>query len=285
MGCLKRSRLGCAGWTVVVAGLSMCLSNWPAHASQTLTIAAASQLKTAMDQIVAGWKVAHPKAPLNVVYGSSGKLQTQIRNGAPFDLFFSADVDVPKALADDGFSASGVTTYAFGRLVLWSATADARTMTLASLTHPFIARIALANPKHAPYGRRAEEALRASGVWSNVESKLVYGESVAQAAQFVQTGNAQVGIIALAQALSPEIAKSGGYWLVPDELHKPLEQGFIITKRAAANVRAKDFAVHMSSPEVHSILVKFGYALPACPPPDQQKPSCTTKSLGHAERK
>ena len=110
---------------------------------------------------------------------------------------------------------------------------DATKMTLASLADPKITRIAIANPKHAPYGKRAEEALRAAGLWEKVQSKLVFGENIAQTAQFVQTGNAQVGIIALALAVNPELAKKGGYYLIPDKLHKPLEQGYVITKRGA----------------------------------------------------
>ena len=115
----------------------------------------------------------------------------------------------PRWLADAGLTASAVTPYAAGRIVLWSVERDASAMTLASLTDPKITRVAIANPKHAPYGKRAEEALRASGLWEAVEPKLVYGGNIAQTAQFVQTGNAQVGIIALALALSTRLSRRG----------------------------------------------------------------------------
>jgi molybdate transport system substrate-binding protein len=155
-----------------------------------------------------------------------------------------------------------VKPYAFGRIVLWSASMDASKMTLANLTDPKITRIAIANPKHAPYGKRAEEALRTAGFWDKVEPKLVYGENIAHTAQFVQTGNAQVGIIALALAVNPELANKGGYWLIPDNLHKPLEQGFIITKRAEGNALAKHFADYMGSKPARAVMTKYGFVLP-----------------------
>ncbi|MBU4229399.1 MAG: molybdate ABC transporter substrate-binding protein, partial [Proteobacteria bacterium] len=193
---------------------------------------------------------------------SSGKFQTQIQRGAPYDLYFSADIDFPRALAKNGFAASEVKPYAFGRIVLWSASLDATKMSMASLTDPKITRIAIANPKHAPYGKRAEEALRASGLWEKLEPKLVYGENIAHTAQFVQTGNAQVGIIALSLAVNNELANRGGYWLIPDNLHKPLEQGYIITKRAESNALAKRFADYMGSKPARAVMTKYGFVLP-----------------------
>ena len=225
----------------------ICLSvaGQTAHAGEKITIAAAADLKFALDEIVALFGRQHPADRVETIYGSSGKFQTQIRQGAPFDLYFSADIAYPRALKEEGFAAAEVQPYAVGRIVLWSPSRDAGGMTLTDLADPAIRKIAIANPKHAPYGKRAEEALRASGVWGKVEGKLVYGENVAQAAQFVQTGNAQTGIIALSLALSPELAKRGSYALIPDTLHQPLEQGFIVTKRAAGNPLAQAFASFM----------------------------------------
>jgi molybdate transport system substrate-binding protein len=133
---------------------------------------------------------------------------------------------------------------------------------LESLTDPKVARIAIANPKHAPYGKRAEEALKASGLWEKVEPKLVYGENIAHAVQFAQTGNAQVGIIALSLAINPELSKRGGYWLIPEKLHEPLEQGFVITKRAEGNALAKRFADYFSSKPARAVMTKYGFVLP-----------------------
>lgn len=230
--------------------------------AETITIAAASDLKFAMDEIVAAFEASHAPDKVDVVYGSSGKFQTQIQQGAPYDLYFSADVEFPRRLAEAGFTASEVKVYAVGHLVLWSASLDASRMTLDSLTDPAITRIAIANPQHAPYGQRAEEALRASGLWEKVEPKLVYGENIAQTAQFVETGNAQVGILALSLALSPQLAKLGGYWLVPDSLHRPLEQGFVLTKRAEGNALARRFADWVSGPAARAVMIRFGFVLP-----------------------
>jgi molybdate transport system substrate-binding protein len=232
-----------------------------AHAGK-IAVAAAADLKFAMDEIVAAFKKANPADEVEVIYGSSGKFHTQIQQGAPYDLYFSADIAFPRELVKNGLAAANVKPYAFGRIVLWSASLDATQMTLASLTDPKITRIAIANPRHAPYGKRAEEALRASGLWEQVEPKLVYGENIAHTAQFVQTGNAQAGIIALSLAVNPELAKHGGYWLIPDKLHEPLEQGYIITKRAEGNALAKRFADYMGSKPARAVMTHYGFVLP-----------------------
>lgn len=233
-----------------------------AASAGTLTIAAAANLKFAMDDVLVAYRQAHAGSEVDVIYGSSGKLHAQIRNGAPFDLYFSADMDYPRALAEAGFAASHVQPYALGRIVLWSASRDASGMTMQDLTGPQVEHIAMANPRHAPYGKRAEEALRAADVWDRVESRLVFGESIAQAAQFVRSGNAQVGIIALSMALSPELSKLGNHWLIPDDLHAPLEQGFIITKRAEGDTEAHRFAQFMGSDAARAVLLKHGFSLP-----------------------
>lgn len=233
-----------------------------AHAGEKITIAAAADLKFALDEIVVLFSKAHPADRVETIYGSSGKFQTQIRQGAPFDLYFSADIAYPRALKAEGFAASEVQPYAVGRIVLWSPSRDAGRMTLADLAEPAIRKIAIANPKHAPYGKRAEEALRAAGVWEKVEAKLVYGENVAQTAQFVQTGNAQAGIVALSLALSPELARQGGYALISDKLHQPLEQGFIVTRRAAGNLLAQAFARFMTGQDARAVMTHYGFGLP-----------------------
>ena len=233
-----------------------------AHAEEKITIAAAADLKFALDEIVVSFKSTHPAVHIETIYGSSGNFSTQIRQGAPYDLYFSADIAYPRALKAEGLAASEVQAYGVGRIVLWSPLRDAGKTTLADLADPSIKKIAIANSQHAPYGKRAEEALKAAGVWEKVEAKLVYGENVAQAAQFVQSGNAQVGIIALSLALSPELAKMGSYALIPDKLHQPLEQGFIITKRAADNSLAREFAGFIAGKEARAIMTRYGFALP-----------------------
>lgn len=227
-----------------------------------INIAAASDLKFAMEELVATFKQTHPDDHLEVVYGSSGKFHSQIQQGAPFDLYFSADIRFAESLYKLGFTAGPVQAYATGRLVLWSQTRDARQMTLASLSDPAIAHIAIANPKHAPYGLRAVETLKNYGIWDKVQNKLVYGENIAQTAQFVQTGNAQVGIIALALALSPQLTADGDHWLIPDDLHSPLTQGFVVTRRAADKPLAKRFARYIKGPQARATLRRYGFILP-----------------------
>lgn len=245
---------------LLLLALSLLLA-LPAQAER-ITVAAAADLKFALNDIVARFMKDNPGDEVQVIYGSSGKFSTQIRQGAPYDLYFSADIEYPRELVRTGFAASGVTPYAMGRIVLWMPGHDVHNITISRLAHSDIKRIAIANPKHAPYGKRAEEALRAAGIWEQVSHKLVFGENIAHAAQFVQTGNAQAGIIALALARNPALARQGSYWLIPDTLHPPLEQGFIITKRAEGNALARRFADYMSSPVARTIMTGYGFVLP-----------------------
>jgi molybdate transport system substrate-binding protein len=247
--------------STLLLGLLATLVSGRAQAEQA-TAAVAAGMKFAMDDIAAEFRKAHPKDTLGVVYGSTGKLQTQVQQGAPFDLFFSADNTAPMDLAKAGFAGSEMRIYAIGRLAIWSTNVDASKLTLADLTSPKFARIAIGNPKVAPYGKRAEESLRKAGIWDKVASRLVLGENVTQTAQFVESGNAQVGIIALSLAMSPELAKKGGHALVPDDMHQPLAQGFIVTKRGASNPVAAVFAKFMQTKEAKAILLRYGYTLP-----------------------
>lgn len=232
-----------------------------AHADK-ITVAAAADLKFAMDEIVTEFKKSRPGSVVEVVYGSSGKFHIQIQQDAPYDLFFSADIGFPRQLVKLGLAASEVKPYALGRIVLWSSSMDAVKMTLASLTDPKITRIAIANPKHAPYGKRAEEALRSAGLWEKIQPKLVFGENIAQTAQYVQSGSAQVGIIALSLMLNPELSKRGGYYLIPENLHAPLEQGYVITRRGGNKPLARQFADFMCSKQSRGVMTKYGFVLP-----------------------
>jgi molybdate transport system substrate-binding protein len=247
-------------WLALLA--SALLLSLPAHAGK-LTIAAAADLKFALDDVVAAYRQDHQGNEIEVIYGSSGKFHTQLQQGAPYDLFFSADIGFPRQLAEVGQAGSPVVPYAFGRIVLWSAALDASALRLEDLAKDQrIRHVAIANPKHAPYGMRAVEALQATKQYQAVESKLVFGENIAHTAQFVDSGNAQVGIIALALALNPELSAKGGYWLIPQELHEPLEQGFIVTKRAEHNDLAHSFAAYMSSPVARALMTRYGFGLP-----------------------
>lgn len=238
-----------------------------ATAAERITVAAASDLKFALDAVVAAYAGAHPDDTIDLVYGSSGKFQTQIRQGAPFDLYFSADIAYPEALVAEGLALAPVRPYAVGRLVLWSASRDAGQMKLADLRDLRITRIAIANPQHAPYGQRAEQALRAAGVWASVEPRLVYGDNIAQAAQFVRSGNAEIGIIAWSLVLAPDLAARGSYALVPENLHQPLLQGFVLTRRASGNPLAQRFAAFVQGRSARAILQRFGFVVPGASSP------------------
>ncbi|MGZ8216468.1 molybdate ABC transporter substrate-binding protein [Methylomagnum sp.] len=241
--------------------LLLALSVQPVLAG-SLTVAAATDLKFAMDDLVRDFGTSHPDTKIDVVLGSSGKFYEQIVNGGPFDLYFSADIEYPRKLEQAKLTASAIQPYAVGRIVLWSATLDASKMTLDSLKGSRIRHVAIANPKHAPYGQRAQEALEKAGLWKTLEKKLVYGETVAQAAQYAESGAAEVGIIALSLASAPTLGAKGGHYLIPDTLHAPLEQGFVILSRAAGNPEAKAFADYAASPSARAILARYGFVLP-----------------------
>jgi molybdate transport system substrate-binding protein len=230
-----------------------------------LLVAAASDLSYCIDDIASAFRKEAPEAEIKISTGASGNFFAQIRNGAPFDVFLSADVDYPAQLARLG-AADGktLTRYAIGRLVLWSPdpTVDLG-QGLALLRDPRIARIAIANPATAPYGRAAKAALERDGLWEALQAKLVIGENIAQAAQFVQTGNAQAGLISLASLRSPRLAGAGRYVLVSDTGLAPIEQAAIVTKQGAGNPLAARFVRFLESPAARAIFERNGFAMPA----------------------
>lgn len=239
----------------------LCAALLPAigSARETLSIAAASDLQFALKQVVQDFEAQASDAQVHLAFGSSGKLSTQIRQGAPFDLFFSADLSYAQALVDQGLTAGGVRPYAAGRLVLWSTQEDASKLTMADLDDERFRRIAIANPRHAPYGQRAAEALRASGVWEAIDPKLVYGENISQTAQFVRSGNAQIGMVALSLVLDPALQGIGGYALVPQSLHSPLEQGHVLLRRAAHKPIARRFLHYLEGAAARATLTRYGF--------------------------
>jgi molybdate transport system substrate-binding protein len=225
-----------------------------------VVIAAAADLRFAMDSLVAVFTKNNPDVSIKVVYGSSGNFFQQIGNGAPFDLFFSADVNYPRQLKEEGKAISEVHVYGTGQLVLWSKTIDPAVAKMNTLLSSSVKKIAIANPAHAPYGQRAEESLRYYQLYDQIKDKLVIGENIAQTAQYAQSGAADVGIIALSLALSPAMQQSGGkYWLIPAGAHAPLEQGFVLLPHAKGNKGAEQFAVFFSSPAAIAILQSFGF--------------------------
>jgi len=244
-----------------------------AHA-QSLRIAAASDLQFALADLAAQYE-KQLGAKLAVTYGSSGNFFAQIQNGAPFDLFFSADIAYPQKLIDAGFAeADSRTTYAFGRIVLWLPPesplipANLRWNTLLDAR---IQKIAIANPDHAPYGRAAVAALQKAGLYEQVKFKLVYGENISQAAQFVFSGSAQAGILAFSLATSPAM-KTGKYWEIPRELYSPLEQAVVLLKSSPNKRAARAFLAFLQTEAARATLARYGFTLPATSESREAKP-------------
>ncbi|RZK45006.1 MAG: molybdate ABC transporter substrate-binding protein, partial [Hymenobacter sp.] len=198
---------------------------------------------------------------VTVVYGSSGRFYEQLSHGAPFDMFFSADSDYPRRLQQAGRTAGAPVPYAQGRLVLWSKKLNPSLKGLNTLLDPQVKRIAIANPAHAPYGQKAEEVLRHYQLYDQVKPKLVLGENIAQTAQYAATGAADVGLLAYALALSPELRRAGRFYLIPATAHTPLRQSYVLLKPASGNAAAKSFAAFMAGPAARAALKKYGFSL------------------------
>lgn len=232
----------------------------PAKAGTEVLVAAAADLRFAMDSLVVIFSRNNPDIAVKVTYGSSGNFFEQIKNGAPFDLYFSADIDYPRQLKEQNKTLGAVHVYGTGQLVLWSKTIDPAKQRMNTLLDRGVTKIAVANPAHAPYGKRAEEALHYYNLYDKVRDKLVMGENIAQAAQYAQAGVAEVGIIALSLALSPTMQGAGGkYWLIPAAAHQPLLQGFALLPHAQGNTGAEKFAAFCKSPTASATLRRFGF--------------------------
>lgn len=244
----------------LLAALILGVLSLPAHADK-FTIAAASDLRFALNDIIELYRAQHPAHSFEVIYGSSGKMTTQIVNGAPYDLFFSADISFPQRLHAAGLTATEPAVYAIGRIVIWSNTLDASRLGLQDLARDSIRRIAIAQPAHAPYGLRAQEALQAAGVWDKVQAKLVFGENIAHTAQMVESGAAEVGIIALSLARFPTLARHDHH-LIDDALHQPLTQGYVVTRRGGDKPAVLNFARFMETEAAHAVMARYGFVLP-----------------------
>lgn len=240
----------------------------PAVLGQQLTVAAASSLRPTLDYLVDAYETQNPGHQVEVIYGSSGRLMAQIINGAPFDVFMSADMAFPQNLFDEGEAISAPVVYGLGRIVLWSAHMNAAHMTLTDLADNRIRRIAIAQPSVAPYGQRGQEAMTAAGVWDAVQPRLVFAENIAQVAQMSQSGAADIGVIALSLAIQPGLVERG-FYLIDTALHQPLEQGYVITKRAADNTVAKRFSGFLLSDGARDIFQSNGFDVPGKPTADQ----------------
>lgn len=231
--------------------------------AQEITVAAAADLQLALRQITKRYE-SETGSHVRLSFGASGNLVTEIENGAPYDLFFSADVDYARRLVSDNRAVPDTLyEYAVGRLVLWAPANSSLDVQkgLALLTDPRVRKIAIANPKHAPYGRAAEQALAAAGIYDKVKNKLVLGENISQTEQFVSSGNADVGLVSLSLVVTPPgqtPAHAGKYWMVPADLYKPVRQAAVVIKGAHEKA-ASQFLVFVRSPEARRILKDYGF--------------------------
>lgn len=227
--------------------------------AETVNVAVASNFVSTLERIEIAFE-AGSDHDLRIVRGSSGKHYAQISNGAPFDVFMSADQMRPKRLMEDGRAVAGsLRTYAIGQLALWSAT-DGNVLGREYLLNTDnYQSISMANPRLAPYGFAASQLIENLGLTESLEGKTVTGENIAQAFQFAYSGNAELGIVAYSQTLAEALSGRGSSWKIPNELHDPIAQDMVIIKDSQA---ARDFAKFMDGHEVRSILLDSGYLLP-----------------------
>ncbi|HJX95415.1 MAG TPA: molybdate ABC transporter substrate-binding protein [Candidatus Acidoferrum sp.] len=246
--------------------MALCMTG--ATRAQEVRVAAAADLEFAMQDVAAQFE-KHTGTKVDVTYGSSGNFFSQLQNGAPFDLFFSADIDYPRKLEAAGLAEPGTLyQYAVGRIAIWTpadAKVDVGSLGWKALLDASVQKIAIANPEHAPYGRAAVAALQKAGIYEQVKPKLVFGENISQAAQFVQSGNAQAGIVAMSLAVSPGM-KDGKRWEIPADMHPPIEQAAVVLKDAKNKESAHVFLRFAMSAEGRQTFAQYGFTLPSAAP-------------------
>ena len=233
-------------------------------AAQEITVAAASDMSAALPQLVEAYTKKTGQT-VKLSFGASGNLTNQIRNGAPFDIFFSADEEYPQQLIAEGLATKDTLyRYAVGRLVLWvpsDSPLDLSKLGIKTLLDPSVKKISIANPATAPYGRAAAATLRHFGIYDQVSSRLVVGENISQAAQFVESGNAQAGLIALSHALAPAMKDKGRYWIVPLDSYPTLNQAAVVLSKSKQPDAARRFLDFLRTPEAASLLTSYGFIL------------------------
>ena len=232
--------------------------------AEEITIAAASNLNFAFREIATEYEKASGDQ-VRLTFGSSGNFYAQIQNGAPFDLFFSADIEYPQKLEEAGLTVPGsLYQYAIGRIVLWTGHESRIDVTkgIEALREPTVKKVAIANPKHAPYGRAAVAAMEYFKVYDQVKDKLILGENISQAAQFIESGACDIGIIALSLAVTPAMKSKGMYWEIPAGAHQPLEQAVVILKSSKQQESAKQFIAYIKGVQGQEIMKRNGFTQP-----------------------
>lgn len=259
-GCLCTAQFGCNSEP------EDGVQNEESSTTTTLNVAAAANLQFAFDDIEMAFETAHPDINLEMTYGSSGNFYAQLTQDAPFDIFFSADTTYPQRLVDDGLaSEKDYFQYAVGQIVIWvtnDSPIDVEAAGMNAVTDPAVSAIAVANPDLAPYGAAAVEAMQHLNVYNAVEDKLVMGENISQAAQFVQSGAADVGFIALSMALSPEMSDQGKYWIVPADAYGSIVQAGVIPLASDQHEAAELLKEFIFGVDGQEILARFGYKPP-----------------------
>jgi molybdate transport system substrate-binding protein len=229
-------------------------------------VAAAADLKYALDDAATEFRGRHPDIRLTVSYGSSGNFFAHLQNQAPFDVFLSADIGYPRMLVDQKLANEETEfRYAVGQIVVWvpnGSPLDVDRLGMKAVVDPSVKRLAIANPRHAPYGRAAEAALMEFDLYEEVQDRLVLGENVAQTAQFVESGAADAGIIALSLAMAPTMRDKGRYWIVPLEAYPRLEQGGVTMNWAQDRDAAQSLRSFLTGDEGRAILQRHGFLLP-----------------------
>mgnify|MGYP001001364901 CR=1 FL=1 len=236
-------------------GCSICLS-----AQQKVKVAAAANLRFVLEEIKKQYESANRQTDIEITFGSSGTLTQQIVNGAPFDLFMAADMEFPQKVKEQGFAAGDVKTYIYGKVALWSSTIDVK-KGLKTVTLPEVKKIAIADPKKAPYGENAVAVLKKQKLYDRISSKIVWGENISQAAQYAFSGNAEIGFIALSLALAPDMKGKGIYYVLPPKICPPIAQGCVLLKHGSANGEVQKFMNYVMSKACNNIWRNFGYGL------------------------
>jgi molybdate transport system substrate-binding protein len=248
---------------ILVALLALPLG---AQARIPVAVAAAADLRGTLEELKAAFESAHPDSELRLTFGASGSLTAQIQQGAPFDVFLSADLGYPESLVRAGLGdGDGVFPYATGRLVLWvrkDLGLDPVRTGLKTLQESAVKRIALANPAVAPYGRAGEAALKGAGLLEALKARLVFGENIAQAAQYLQTGAAEAGLVSVSQASQPALRDQGYVWTIPPEFYPPLRQGGVVLRRSAVAAQAQAFRAFLLGAAGQTILGRHGFGKP-----------------------
>jgi molybdate transport system substrate-binding protein len=246
--------------------LSGCAPSPSTASTRVVRVAAAADLKFALEEVRTEFERTHPSVQMEVSYGSSGNWFAQLSNRAPFDLFLSADMDYPHRLVEQNLAErESEFVYAVGHLVVWvpkDSPLDLERLGIQAVVDPTVRKIAVANPKHAPYGRAAEAALKKFGVHEQVKDRLVLGENVAQTAQFTETGSADIGLFALSLALAPTLREKGRYWEVPLDAYPRLDQGGVILSWAQDREAAAAVRSFLMSTEGKAVLRRYGFFLP-----------------------